>query len=61
MKTRLIIHYIIGICALLLSVAAAYFIQQNPDNLFSAGIIAFGGLMVAVSQYLIIKRGNKSS
>ncbi len=55
MKTGLIFHYIIGLSAALLVLAAAYFINQNPKNLISAGIIILAGSIVAFSQYLIIK------
>jgi hypothetical protein len=59
MKTGLILHYIIGIAAALLVLAAAYYIQQNPKNLLSAGIIILAGCLVAFSQYQIIKRKKK--
>ncbi|GGH14210.1 MULTISPECIES: hypothetical protein [Pedobacter] len=59
MKTGLIIHYIIGIAAALLVLAAAYYINQNPDNLLSAGIIILAGCLVAFSQYQIIKQKKK--
>ncbi|UKT63723.1 hypothetical protein [Pedobacter mucosus] len=55
MKKGLIFHYIIGISAALLVLASAYFINQNPKNLVSAGIIILAGSLVAFSQYLIIK------
>lgn len=58
-KQGLLIHYVIGICALLLAIAAVYYIDQNKANLVSAGIIAFAGCFVAVSQYLIIKNKKK--
>ena len=60
MKKGTIIHYIIGICAAILVLAAAYYINQNPKNLISAGIIILAGSLVAFSQYLIIKNKNKS-
>jgi len=56
MKNGLLIHYLIGISAFLLAVTAVYFIQQNQANLISAGIISFAGLMIAITQYLIIKK-----
>ena len=59
MKTGLILHYIIGIAAALLVLAAAYYIQQNPKNLLSAGIIILAGCLVAFSQYQIIKHKKK--
>ncbi|MCX2573532.1 hypothetical protein [Pedobacter sandarakinus] len=55
MKKGLILHYIIGIAAVILVLAAAYYINQNPKNLLSAGIIILAGCLVAFSQYQIIK------
>jgi len=55
MKTGKIIHYIIGICAILLAFIAVYYIYRNPKNMISASIIAFAGCFVAFSQYAIIK------
>lgn len=59
MKQDLLIHYVIGICALLLALVAVYYIDQNKANLVSAGIICFAGCFVAISQYLIIKNKKK--
>jgi len=59
MKTGLILHYIIGIAAAILVLAAAYYINQNPKNLMSAGIIILAGCLVAFSQYQIIKQKKK--
>ena len=59
MKKGLILHYIIGIAAVILVLAAAYYIQQNPNNLLSAGIIILAGCLVAFSQYQIIKQKKK--
>jgi len=59
MKKVLILHYIIGIAAVILVLAAAYYIQQNPKNLLSAGIIILAGCLVAFSQYQIIKNKKK--
>jgi len=53
------IHYVIGICALLLALAALYYINQNKQNWISAGIIGFAACFVAISQYLIIKNKKK--
>ncbi|WP_316798975.1 hypothetical protein [Pedobacter frigidisoli] len=55
MKKGLIIHYIIAIAAAILVLAAAYYINQNPKNFLSAGIIILAGCLVAFSQYQIIK------
>lgn len=54
-----IIHIVIGISAAILALVAMYYIYVNPENLVSAGIIATAGVVIAVSQYLIIKRGKK--
>ncbi len=35
--------------------SAAYYINQNPQNLISAGLIIIAGSLVAFSQYQIIK------
>jgi hypothetical protein len=59
MKKGLILHYIIGIAAVILVLASAYYIQQNPKNLLSAGIIILAGCLVAFSQYQIIKNKKK--
>jgi len=59
MKKGLVLHYIIGIAAVILVLAAAYYIQQNPKNLLSAGIIILAGCLVAFSQYQIIKQKKK--
>lgn len=59
MKKGLILHYIIGIAAALLVLAAAYYINLNPKNLLSAGIIILSGSLVAYSQFLIIKSKKK--
>ncbi|RNL49704.1 hypothetical protein [Pedobacter jejuensis] len=59
MKTGLILHYIVGIAAAILVLAAAYYINQNPKNIVSAGIIILAGSLVAFSQYLIIRRNKK--
>ena len=59
MKQGLLIHYIIGICALMLAIVAVYYIDQNKGNVVSVGIIAFAGSFVAISQYLIIKNKKK--
>jgi len=59
MKTGLILHYIIGVAAALLVLAAAYYINQNPKNLWSAGVIILAGCLVAFSQYQIIKQKKK--
>ena len=61
MKKGLILHYIIGIAAAILVLAAAYYINQNPKNLLSAGLIILAGSIVAFSQYLIIKHKKKQS
>ncbi|GGE60019.1 hypothetical protein EV200_103570 [Pedobacter psychrotolerans] len=61
MKKGLILHYTIGIAAAILVLAAAYYINQNPKNLLSAGIIILAGSIVAFSQYLIIKHKRKQS
>ncbi|GGI23067.1 hypothetical protein [Pedobacter mendelii] len=59
MKTGLTLHYIVGIAAAILVLAAAYYINQNPKNIVSAGIIILAGSLVAFSQYLIIRRNKK--
>ncbi|MFC3561685.1 hypothetical protein [Pedobacter jamesrossensis] len=59
MKKGLILHYIIGIAAAILVLAAAYYINQNPKNLLSAGIIILAGCLVSFSQYQIIKHKKK--
>lgn len=59
MKKGTLVHYIIGICATILVLVAAYYINQNPKNLISAGIIILAGSLVASSQYLIIKNKKK--
>jgi len=61
MKKGLILHYIIGIAAAILVLTAAYYINQNPKNLLSAGVIILAGSIVAFSQYLIIKHKRKQS
>ncbi|KQR71792.1 hypothetical protein [Pedobacter sp. Leaf176] len=55
MKKGLILHYIIGLAATILVLAAAFYINKNPENLLSAGIIILAGSLVAYSQFLIIK------
>ncbi|PWS32434.1 hypothetical protein [Pedobacter paludis] len=59
MKKGLILHYVIAIAAVFLVLTAAYYINQNPKNLISAGIIILAGSLVAFSQYYIIKNKNK--
>jgi len=59
MKKGLILHYIIAIAAAILVLAAAYYINQNPKNLLSAGVIILAGCLVAFSQYQIIKSKKK--
>jgi len=59
MKKGLVLHYIIGLAATLLVLAAAFYINQNPKNLMSAGIIILAGSLVAYSQFLIIKSKKK--
>ncbi|KLT64842.1 hypothetical protein [Pedobacter sp. BMA] len=59
MKKGLIIHYIIAIAAAVLVLVAAYYINQNPKNLWSAGIIILAGCLVAFTQYQIIKQKKK--
>ncbi|NTE04980.1 hypothetical protein G6M26_50310 [Agrobacterium tumefaciens] len=61
MKKGLILHYIIGIAAAILVLVAAYYINQNPKNLLSAGLIILAGSIVAFSQYLIIKHKRRQS
>lgn len=60
MKQSILIHYIIGISAFLLCATACYFIQINPKNLISAGIIALASSFVAFSQYVIIRAKKKN-
>ncbi|MET4080978.1 putative membrane protein [Pedobacter sp. UYP30] len=57
MKKKHILHLIIGLSAAVLALVAIYYIYLNPKNLISAGIIATAGVVIAISQYLIIKRG----
>ena len=59
MRKDLILHYIIGTAAGILVLAAAYYINQNPKNLWSAGVIILAGCLVAFSQFQIIKNKNK--
>ncbi|WP_231425782.1 MULTISPECIES: hypothetical protein [Pedobacter] len=59
MKKGLILHYIIAIAAAILVLVAAYYINENPKNLLSAGIIILAGCLVAFSQYQIIKNKKK--
>lgn len=59
MKKGLILHYIIGIAAAVMVMAAAYYINQNPENLLSAGLIILAGCLVAFSQFQIIKHKRK--
>lgn len=59
MNKNTLIHYVIGICALLLAIAAVYYIDQNKENWISAGIIGFAACFVAISQYLILKNKKK--
>jgi len=59
MKKGLILHYVIAIAAVFLVLTATYYINQNPRNLISAGIIILAGSLVAFSQYYIIKNKNK--
>jgi len=60
MKKGLILHYIICFAATILVLAAAFYINKNPENLLSAGIIILAGSLVAYSQFLIIKGKKKS-
>ncbi|WP_316737964.1 hypothetical protein [Pedobacter aquatilis] len=59
MKNLIYVHYIICISAIILVFAAAFYINQNPKNLLSAGIVILAGSLVAYSQYLIIKSKKK--
>ena len=59
MKKGLILHYIVGVAAAILVLAAAFYINKNPKNLLSAGIIILAGSLVAYSQFLIIKGKSK--
>ncbi|KQS31661.1 hypothetical protein [Pedobacter sp. Leaf194] len=59
MKKGLILHYIVGVAAAILVLAAAFYINKNPKNLLSAGIIILAGSLVAYSQFLIIKGKRK--
>ncbi|WP_231460546.1 hypothetical protein [Pedobacter sp. Leaf132] len=60
MKNLIYVHYIICISAVILVFAAGFYINQNPKNLLSAGIIILAGSVVAYSQYLIIKSKRKN-
>ena len=57
LKKGHIVHIVIGISAAVLALVAVYYIYANLENLVSAGIIATAGVVIAVSQYLIVKRG----
>ncbi|MDQ1140579.1 hypothetical protein [Pedobacter agri] len=59
MKKGLILHYIIAISAAILVLVAAYYINENPKNIWSAGIIVLAGCLVAFSQYQIIRHKKK--
>ncbi|WP_316806150.1 hypothetical protein [Pedobacter agri] len=59
MKKGLILHYIIAISAAILVLVAAYYINENPKNIWSAGIIILAGCLVAFSQYQIIRYKKK--
>jgi len=59
MKKGLIFHYIIAISAAILVLVAAYYINENPKNIWSAGIIILAGCLVAFSQYQIIRHKKK--
>ena len=59
MKKGLILHYIVGVAAAILVLVAAFYINKNPKNLLSAGIIILAGSLVAYSQFLIIKGKRK--
>jgi len=59
MNKSIAIHYIIGISALFLALAALYYIDQNKQNWISAGIIGFAACFVAITQYMIIKNKKK--
>ncbi|AZI24671.1 MAG: hypothetical protein ABWZ79_01330 [Pedobacter agri] len=59
MKKGLILHYIIAISAAILVLVAAYYINENPKNIWSAGIIILAGCLVAFSQYQIIRHKKK--
>lgn len=55
----LLIHYVIGISAVILLLVTAYRLNENPNNLFSGGIIILAMTLVAVGQYATIKHKKK--
>lgn len=55
----ILIHYIIGICAVIILLLTAYYLNENPKNLVSGGIIIFAMFLVAFGQYATIKHKKK--
>jgi hypothetical protein len=59
MNKGVAIHYILVIAGLILVIGASYLIYRDHENLISKLIVAFAGLFVIFSQYLLIKIKNK--
>ena len=59
-NNKLLLHYIIGIAALIVLLAALYFIYDDPQRTKSLMITTIACALVAVGQFLIIKQKKKS-
>lgn len=60
MKKGLTFHYILVVAGLSLVIASSYLLTKDRENLISKLIVAFAGLFVMFSQYLIIKMKKKT-
>lgn len=56
MNRNIALHYIIAIVALLVALVAVYKIYDNPNNAKSLIITILGCSLVAVGQFIVIKR-----
>ena len=55
-KNRLALHYVIGIAALAVFIAALYLLYQDPERVRSLMLTIVACALVAVGQFLIIRK-----
>ena len=59
MKSKLLLHYIIGFAALSVFLGALYLLYQDPQRVRSLILTIVACALVAVGQFLIIRRKKK--
>ena len=59
-KNKLLLHYIIGIAAIVVFLVALYLIYQDPQRTKSLLITIVACALVAVGQFLIIRQKKKA-